>query len=203
MKIAIIGGKSIGATLGQAWQRAGHDVCFGLRDPSGDQYAELRRDARVGTIDEAVIGSDAVVIAIPGGAVETLLQAASGVLDGKLIVDATNDTSGSKYHHLDAYQVTVPQARVFRAFNTLGWENFADPTFGGESADLFYSGPDDSDREAVEVLIRDVGLRPVYVGVGEAAADALDGLTRLWFTLALRRGHGRRLAFRTLGLSPR
>jgi|GEM_PF-5269156 len=33
MKIAVIGTRVIGGTLGKAWHHAGHDVTFGVRDP--------------------------------------------------------------------------------------------------------------------------------------------------------------------------
>lgn len=48
-----------------------------------------------------------------------------------------------------------------------------------------------------EALIRDVGLEPVWLG-GVEAFDVADGVTRLWFTLALQRKLGRRLAFKVL-----
>jgi predicted dinucleotide-binding enzyme len=42
-----------------------------------------------------------------------------------------------------------------------------------------------------------VGLRPVRVG-GLDCADVVDGVTRLWFALALHQGHGRHLGLRVL-----
>ena len=50
---------------------------------------------------------------------------------------------------------------------------------------------------AVEGLIRDVGLRPIYVG-GPEAVPLLGEMTRLWFTLVMAQGYGRRTAFRLL-----
>jgi predicted dinucleotide-binding enzyme len=149
---------------------------------------------------EAVGSAEAVVLAIPGGGVEDLLDAYGASLDGKLLLDATNKLPGDKLHQVPLLEARLPAARVFRAFNTLGWENFAEPVIDGEVADLFYSGPDGDDRSAVEELIASVGLRPVYVGAGAEGADILDGVARLWFALALGRGRGRHIAFRTLGL---
>src|SRR6266567_3162688 len=53
---------------------------------------------------------------------------------------------------------------INRAFNTYGWENFADPLYQGVPGDLFYSGPAGSSQTVVEQLISEVGLRPVRVG---------------------------------------
>ena len=80
---------------------------------------------------------------------------------------------------------TRPRPSCTAAFNTLGWENFAEPDHDGETADLFYCGADDGlGRGVVEGLIRDVGLGPVYVG-GLDQADVLDGVLRLWFAVAI------------------
>jgi hypothetical protein len=103
-------------------------------------------------------------------------------------------------HHVAEWTCDAPDAAVFRAFNTMGWENFAEPSFDGIAADLFYCGPA-ARLEEVEHVIRAVGLNPVRIGDIDTA-DVLDGLTRLWFTLAFAGGRGRRLAFRLLAATP-
>ena len=99
--------------------------------------------------------------------------------------------------NVDVISAGAPAAQVFRAFNSLGWENFEDSRFGGTEADLFYCGPDDEARPAVEALIEEVGLRPVWVG-GPDQVQLVDAVGSLWVTLAFRRGMGCRLAFRLL-----
>ena len=54
MKVAIIGAGNVGGTLGTAWaQKAGHEIFFGVINPSSDQtQAVVRRlegKARAGT----------------------------------------------------------------------------------------------------------------------------------------------------------
>ena len=198
MRLAILGAGVIGTTIARRWQDAGHEVVYGARDPQGDRYCELAREAPVEDIARSVGGATATLLAIPGGAVGDLLETNAGSLDGALLLDASNNVGGGPFHQIPLFESRVPNARVYRAFNTLGWENFADPIFLGERADLFFSGPEGEDRSVVEGLIADVGLRPVHVGSGTTGADLLDGMTRLWFTL--QRVHGRHLAFRTLGL---
>ncbi len=41
MKIAIIGAGNVGAALGKGWARAGHSICYGVRDPSSDKHAAV------------------------------------------------------------------------------------------------------------------------------------------------------------------
>jgi predicted dinucleotide-binding enzyme len=99
-----------------------------------------------------------------------------------------------KLHALDEL---VDGAHPVRAFNTLGWENFAEPVVGGVTADLLYAAEEGVAMDTGERLIRDVGLEPVWVGSVDAF-DLVDSVTRLWFTLALQRKLGRRLAFKVL-----
>jgi predicted dinucleotide-binding enzyme len=184
-RIGVIGSGNIGRTLGDAWRRAGHDVVHASRSPQPPQTV---------AVADAVVGVDVVLLAVPGAAVPLLLAEHGPALDGRVVIDATNDVGAQRLHHADAYAKFAPGARFVRAFNTLGYEMFADPSVGGEVADLFWCGPDDA---GVEQLIADVGLRPVRVGDIDAI-DVVDGAARLWLTLVFRQGHPRRLALRLL-----
>ena len=197
MRVAVIGAGNIGATIGRAWLPA-HQVSFGVRSAAG--YQELAAaGATVTSPADAVSSAEAVLLAVPGGAVADALAAIAGGLAGKIVIDATNSMGGGgPMNSQQAIAEAAPDALYFRAFNTLGWENFAQPEFaGGERADLFYAGPDGPPRQAVEALITDVGLRPVWVG-GLDQVETVDAVARLWFAVALGRQHGRHTAFRTL-----
>jgi 8-hydroxy-5-deazaflavin:NADPH oxidoreductase len=184
-RIGVIGSGNIGEAVGQAWQRAGHEVTFASRSP---------QPPRTVAIATAIADADVVLLAIPGAAVPQLLAEHGPALDGRVVIDASNDVGAERLSHPDAYRESAPGARFVRAFNTLGFELFADPSVGGEVADLFWCGPLDA---GVERLIADVGLRPVRVGDIDAI-DVVDGVCRLWLTLVFRQGHPRRLAFRLL-----
>jgi hypothetical protein len=185
--VTIVGTGRIGTVLGRRFSEAGMAVKMASRNAERTDVAGLP----VRPVAEALPGADVVVLAIPGAAVPQFLQ--SHDLAGVPLVDASNSMGGPAMHHA----ADADGLLYFRAFNTVGVENFAAPTFDGIAADLFYSGPQ-SHRDLVGALIRAVGMRPVWVGEGVAAADLLDGLTRLWFTLALTQGRGRHLAFRML-----
>ena len=76
-------------------------------------------------------------------------------------------------------------------------EVFADPQFGEERADHFFCGTPGPSRDIVYGLIAEVGVRPICVG-GPEAATLLDGITKLYFVLAIEQGHGRHTGFRML-----
>ena len=201
--IAVLGAGNIGGTLGKKWSAAGHQVRFGANDPSGTHAqalrAELGNRAVIGTIEDALQGNPGVVlVALPGGVVAPTAQKYAAQLNGRIIIDAANRMGEDSMHNLAPFQQYTPQAQVYRAFNTLGWENFAEPDFNGLQADLFYCGPDGEARATVEQLISTVGLRPVYLG-GVEQLGLLDSLAALWFSLALGQKKGRHLAFKVLG----
>ena len=186
MRIAVIGAGNIGRTLGGKWSAAGHEVVYGVRRPG---------EAGTAPVADAVAGAEVVVLAVPGSAAKDVIASLGSDLAGKVVVDATNDVQGpGKLHALEELAVGAHPAR---AFNTLGWENFADPVVGGVRADLLYAAEEGVAKETAETLIRDVGLEPVWLG-GVEAFDVADCVTRLWFTLALQRKLGRRLAFKIL-----
>lgn len=187
MKIAIVGAGNIGGTIGERWMKSGHDVVYGLRDPS------KRKGAKA--IEQALVGAEAVLLAVPGSATAEFVRKHATALDGKILIDATNDFRAAKFNSWPELTSAVPNARLYRAFNTLGWDVFANPLVGGVQADLFFCGPEGHAHEVVEQLISDAGLRPIWVG-GADQVDTVDGVLRLWYVLA--RTRGRRIAFKLL-----
>jgi predicted dinucleotide-binding enzyme len=185
----VVGTGTIGATLARRWRDAGLDVTLASRAPGVGALDGMP----VLPVAEALPGADVVITAIPGASMGAFLAENAPTLGDTPLVDASNNVGAPVMHHAAA----AGSLPYYRAFNTLGVENFADPVSDGITADLFYSGPE-RHKALVESLIRAVGLRPVWVGDGPGAADLLDGLTRLWFTLALSQGRGRHLAFRML-----
>ncbi len=137
------------------------------------------------------------MFAIPGAAMATTVPALADALQGKIVIDATNNVGAAPLHSVDLIADAASSAQVFRAFSTLGWENFADPVIGDVQADLFYAGPGGDSDNVVAALIVDVGLRPVRVG-DRAQLELLENLTALWFTLVRQQGRSRHLAFKMI-----
>jgi predicted dinucleotide-binding enzyme len=199
MKITVLGTGNIGSTLGRKWAAAGHEVIFGVRDVTAEKVQSLLAEtaAKAASVAEAVAASKVVVFAIPGTAVPAIVAANRDQLDGKIIIDATNKIREAEMNNFDTFVTQTPQASLFRVFNSLGWENFDNPTFNGEPADHFYCGDSGPAQEVVHSLIADIGLRPIYIG-GRDQVGVVDNLVRLYFALASGQGYGRHVAFKTL-----
>jgi 8-hydroxy-5-deazaflavin:NADPH oxidoreductase len=71
MKIAVVGRGNVGGGLADLWAKAGHEV------------------TRIGKGGGDVSGAEAVLVAVPGGAVADALERVQG-LEGKTVIDATN-----------------------------------------------------------------------------------------------------------------
>ena len=127
---------------------------------------------------------------------ETIIANAKA-LDGKIVIDTANKMTAPVANSLEVFNAYSPQVKYFRAFNSLGWENYENPMYGNTPADLFYCGTDGEPRRQVEELIKDVGLRPIYLG-GPEQAGLVDAVLSLWFTLAVKQKMGRNFAFKVL-----
>jgi hypothetical protein len=147
----------------------------------------------VRAIGEAIEEAEVILLAVPGQAVPDLLQEEGAALAGKVVIDAVNRIGAPEFDSRALIAAAAPSARYVRAFNSLGWENFADPVPG---AAMFFAA-DPEARAAAEELISAVGLEPAFVGDPSATAT-VDALLPLWFALVKLNGGNRRLALRVV-----
>ena len=208
MKLAIIGAGNVGGALGTASaQKAGHEICFGVRDPKADKTQALLRaigaKARAGTAAEAAAFADIIVLAMPWPAAETAIRA-MGSLKGKVILDATNPLTrgpdgisleiGHSISAGEKVQGWAAGASVFKTLNTTGFGNMANPVFNGVKSVMFVAGDDAANKPKVIDLVGQLGFDVVDAGPLRNAR-LLEAHAMLWIDLALARGQGRDFAF--------
>ena len=208
MKLAIIGAGNVGGTLGKAWaQKAGHDICFGTRDPKSDKTQALLRGlggkARAATVAEAAAFGDMIVLTTPWTATEAAIRA-MGDLSGRILLDATNplvmgpEGLGLEIGHGisggEKVQGWAKGASVFKTLNTTGFGNMADPVFAGVKSVMFVAGDDDAHKPKVIALVAALGFEVIDAGPLRNAR-LLEAHAMLWIDLALQRGLGRDWAF--------
>jgi len=144
-------------------------------------------------VDEALTDAEVVLLAVPGQAVGQVVGEHGAALAGKIVIDAVNRMGAPEFDARALVADAAPQARYVRAFNTLGWENFASPLPG---TSLFFAA-DPEARPAAEELISAVGLDPVFVG-DQSATATVDALLPLWFALVKQNGGNRRVALHVI-----
>lgn len=212
MRFGILGGGSVGQTLGAALVERGHEVTIGIRRVSPETLAASRNQAgtlgewqartggHVGTLEEAAWRGEAVINATRGdGSLEALRMAGAQHLAGKVLIDVSNPldfSQGMPPFLMAEYsgptslgeriQAEFPEARVVKAFNTLTAAVMTDPGLVSGEQDLFLSGNDEGAKEAVRDLARGFGWSS-FVDLGDikgARAQELFVLiwVRIWMT---------------------
>jgi predicted dinucleotide-binding enzyme len=153
MRVAVIGRGNVGGGLADLWERAGHTV------------------TRIGRDGGDVSDAEAVVVAVPGGAVAEAFDRVRG-LEGKTAIDTTNliGTQPPPGFSSNAeYVKSRTNGPTAKSFNL----NFA-ALYGrlGEARARpgnLWCG-DDAARGVVEQLNRDAGYEPVRIGSLDRAA---------------------------------
>ncbi|GIU91089.1 MAG: NADP oxidoreductase [Acidimicrobiia bacterium] len=194
MRIAILGAGRVGRALGAGWVVRGHDVVFGVRDPSDPRHAEL---GAAEVPSSAARGADVLVLALPWSAVSDVLDQVE--TDGKIVVDATNPIGSAGPEGRSGGERVAelaPGAHVVKAFNTVGFETMADTAYRGGAPVMLVAADDPGAKQTVLGLAAELGFDAVDAGPLEAARD-LERLAALWIRLA-RSGLGREIAFALL-----
>src|SRR5262245_28416016 len=93
MQLAVIGTGNVGGTLGRRWAKAGHDVIFGVRNPSEPKVVDLVQDigpnANAILVSECARQAPVVVLTVPWEGAQDALRKAGNLRD-KILIDATN-----------------------------------------------------------------------------------------------------------------
>lgn len=185
MKIAIVGVGNVGGALAQAAVAAGHEVTLHADHRETALAAAEKTGARAATsARDAAEGADLVVLAVPYGALGSVVADLGSSVDGKVLVDVTNPLNAtytglvSDTSAAEEVQASAPRARVVKAFNTVFASRHARPTEGGLPLDAFYAGDDDVAKSHVAELARSLGYRPIDVG-GLRSARYLEGMAFL------------------------
>ncbi len=203
MNITLLGAGNVARALGLAFAGVGHAVTFGVRDPATTAHIELgaKHGVRVVAIDAAAEGSAIVVLATPYAQAADALAAARPPA-GVIVIDATNpvrpDFAGLVVGHTDSageqVQRLAPQARVVKAFNTIGFNVMADPAFGDRRALMYIAGNDADAKAKVLELARAIGFEALDLG-DISQSRLLEPLALVWIRSAYALGLGREIAF--------
>jgi 8-hydroxy-5-deazaflavin:NADPH oxidoreductase len=208
VKIGIIGSGNVGGTLGTRWAHSGHTVVFSSRNPDSPEVREIvgkaGKSARSAPVADAVAASDILLLATPWP-VTTDVVRNLGDLHDKILIDATNPllpdlsglTDGNMTSGAEQVFAAATNGRVVKAFNTVGSNVMADPTFGRDRAVMFYCGDDADAKRTVHTLAAQLGFEAINAGP-LTQARVLEPFALLWISLALVHGQGREMAFKLM-----
>jgi 8-hydroxy-5-deazaflavin:NADPH oxidoreductase len=189
MTTAIIGTGGLGSVIARHLAAGGETLRLSSADPASARTlaAEIGR-ASVGAADnrDALLGADAVVLALRFGVLKGVIADLAGSLTGKIVVVPSNpvgiDAQGNLTRLLPAGQSSgevvtgwLPAgARLAMTFGTMSADLFESAANRSpEPAVLFYVTDDDRAGQEAERLIRTAGFEPVQAG-GTAQSGRLE-----------------------------
>jgi len=179
VRIGVIGAGNIGGNAARRLAGAGHEVLLSFsRDPTSLEVLarELGERARTGTPAEAVAFGEAVIFAVPWGAIPEALEQA-GDLSGRIVVDTTNQfgpapkpAEGQTAAAFNAAR--MPGASYTKSFNTLtaAFQAAAAERTGPDRVVQWLCGVEEGAKQVVSGLITDAGYVPVDLGGVETCA---------------------------------
>lgn len=203
MKVGIIGSGDVAKALGNGFLELGHEVRLGSRTPESEGLVVWKKGAGVrastGSFADAAAFGEAIVLATRGVENESALRLADPKnLAGKILIDATNPLEITSEHRPvlavgwndsagERVQKFLPDARVVKAFNTVGSPHMFRPKFPGGPPDMFYCGNDAAAKKVVGEWLKQFGWNPLDIGAIEGAR-LLEPMCILWVQVAMSGG---------------
>ncbi len=136
LQIVVIGAGRVGQALGERWRSLGHQVRYGVPDPTDRKYAELPAGT-VALPSGMAPGADVIVPATPWDAAEAACRSI-GAVAGKIVIDCTNPVSmgpaglGHAFNFASSAAEHVQGwcrgAHVFKTLHQAGFETMGNPT---------------------------------------------------------------------------
>jgi len=188
VKIGVIGSGHIGSTIGGLWVKAGHPVLFSSRHPEELKSMVERMGplAKAGSVADALDFGEAILIAVPYKAIPELAKDYGPKFAGKIVIDPANAVARRDGEALleetkekgigVTTETYLKGSHVVRAFNSMGFSNFASQAHRpGELMAIPMAGDDPHALEVASALVRDAGFDPVVVPLKRAQEFAQGG----------------------------
>jgi len=195
MSVAIVGSGAVGVALGSRLAAQGDfAVTMAARDPAAT-VTKLEAQGvtlKVASVAEAVAAAEVVILAMPGANDDAGIKAIAAGLPsvaGKVVIDATNPLSAFPALEVrwtgtsggEVFAEALPEAAVFKAFNSLGVEHMVNPA----GKDMFVAGDERPEYKAKAMaVVQAVGFKGRYVGPIRYARN-LEAMAELWIHLAV------------------
>jgi 8-hydroxy-5-deazaflavin:NADPH oxidoreductase len=211
-RVGVLGSGEVGRRLAAGFRGRGHDVMIGSRDPGKPELREwLSGDGAgvaAGTFAEAAAHGELLVLAVLGDAAQAAIaDAGPDNFSGKVVIDAMNplDFSGGFPPKLsitgedslgERVQRALPDAKVVKAFNTIGNPYFVEPRFSEGEPTMLIAGDDEGAKRTVGDVLADFGWSDTVDIGGIEGSRELEAICIVWVKVGGARGswdHGFKL----------
>jgi 8-hydroxy-5-deazaflavin:NADPH oxidoreductase len=211
-RVGVLGTGDVGRRLAAAFSSRGHEVMIGSRDPGKPELREWcsadGAGVRAATYSQAAAHGELLVLAVLGNAAEAVIaDAGAENFSGKVVIDAMNplDFSGGFPPKLsisgedslgEHVQRALPDAKVVKAFNTIGNPYFVDPSFSEGKPTMLIAGEDEGAKGLVREVLADFGWTDTVDIGGIDGSRELEAICIAWVKIGGVRGawdHGFKL----------
>lgn len=213
MKIGILGTGGVGRTLAAKLASDGHEVMIGTRsvadtvaknkpdgfgNPPFKEWHLQHQEVKFGTFADAAKFGDTIILATFGDVTTNAIDLAGKEnFNGKAVIDTTNPldfslgvppkftaTLGNSLG--EQIQKHIPQAKVVKAFNTIGAHIMVNAKREEGSPDLLIAGNDESAKKQFGELIKNWGWGSI-IDMGDISqAFWLETNAMLWIYYAFK-----------------
>ena len=188
MATAIIGVGNLGSTVARHLVAGDEPVVLAAADEEHARALadELGPSASAASVEDAIAGADAVVLATWLDQTRELMPTRTGLFENKVVIDPSNPIgfeNGQLIRTLPAGEssgsvvagLLPASAHYVKAFGTLGAvEQLATSANRDPRVVLFYATDDDAAEATAHRLIRAAGFEPLKVG-GVSEAGRIEG----------------------------
>jgi len=207
MKIGILGTSGVGRTLAAKFVSDENEVMIGTRDveetlsksqpdamgsPPYKEWQKINPKIKLGTFADTAKFGEMIILATFGDATKNAIDlAGKDNFNGKVVIDTTNPLDFSKGvppgftatlgNSLgEQIQKHIPQAKVVKAFNTIGAHIMVSPKREEGDPDFFIAGNDDDAKKKISDIAKGWGWKGV-VDLGDISKSFwLEGLAMIW-----------------------
>jgi hypothetical protein len=187
MKVGVLGSGGVAKALTIGFLKHGHDVLMGTRTPSKlVEWAAQFVGSRIAV-------GEVLVLAVKGNAAaEALRLAGAENLQCKPVLDACNPIeeappengvlkffTGTNESLMEQLQREFPEAKLVKAFNSVGSALMVNPQFKAGRPTMFICGNDDGAKLVTAKILDEFGWETADMGSAEAAR-AIEPLCMLW-----------------------
>lgn len=196
MRTGIIGSGIVGRVLATAFLKEGHEVMLGTRDTAKEEllkWAAENPEGSIGSFEQVADFGELLVLATAGSVTEAAIQLA-GIdhFRGKTVIDCTNPIAAAapvngvlQYFTeggeslMEKLQQVLPEAKLVKAFNSVGNAFMYKPDFKGIKPSMFICGNDAGAKNTVTAILESFGWETEDMGMANAAG-AIEALCILW-----------------------
>ena len=175
MKIGIIGSGVVGQVLAKALTSEGHDVMLGTRNTSKEEVVKFKNEnaaISIGSFEDTAKFGELLVLATGGSVTEeAIVLAGLNNFSNKVVIDATNPIAKeapvngvlkffTDYNSslMEKLQQLIPEAKLVKAFNSVGNAVMYKPKFEAGIPTMFICGNDEEAKKTVAGILISFGL---------------------------------------------